>query len=89
MFIVVFDDEGAVCAPYGWDSDCEGALAQAIDRDDPVAVFDTRQDAKKAIEISRRYGLLCKAQGKPVNDDFTDPKYAKCIRIKPLKPKGA
>lgn len=65
--IVVWDDQMGVCAPMGWDEDCEGALCCASDE---VAVFSSRKEARKAITISARFAALRVSQGKPANTDF-------------------
>lgn len=69
MFIVVYDDGQGLCVPFGWDEDCDGALC-AIGSKDNVASFETRAEARSAINVSAKYAALCKAQDKPVNDDF-------------------
>lgn len=66
-FIVLWDDNMGVCCPMGWDSDCAGAIC-CIDKS--VAIFPSRKAARKAINISAKYALLCQAQGKPANLDF-------------------
>jgi hypothetical protein len=66
-FIVLWDDNMGVCCPMGWDDDCAGAIC-CLDKS--VAIFASRKAARKAIDISTKYALLCKAQGKPVNLDF-------------------
>ncbi|MGV3485371.1 MAG: hypothetical protein ACO1RT_13210 [Planctomycetaceae bacterium] len=79
--IVVYDDDGAICAPYSLDEECEGAIALT---DGPVALFPDREAARKAITISRRYAELLESQGKPFSDDFTT--YRKNVKIRPVKP---
>lgn len=79
-FIVVYDDEMGICAPFGWNDSCEGALCSTYDG--PVALFDTRKQAQQAINISKAYAKLCGLQGRPVSTDFTE--HAKCIKIVPL-----
>jgi hypothetical protein len=69
-FIIVFDDEIGACWPMGWDADCLGAVSAMTDG--TVALFTSRADARTAIRISTAYAKLCKAQGKPANDDFLD-----------------
>lgn len=71
-FIVVFDDEQGACWPMGWDRDCVGALCGFSGA---VALLESRLAARQAIRISTAFAKLCKAQGKPANDDFLD-----CIR---------
>lgn len=68
MFIVVYDDNDCLCLPMGWDDDCAGALCSPTG--DRVALFASREAARKAIDISAKFAALCRAQGKPANDDF-------------------
>lgn len=82
-FIVVYDDEQGLCVPFGWDDDCDGALCCDTQQ---VAVFATRQAAREAIEISKRFNALLAAQRKPVNTDFRGPT-AKYVKIVPLASK--
>jgi hypothetical protein len=70
LFLVVWDDDQGIVMPMVWDSDCEGAICGGIGPKDRVALFTSRKSARTAIGISTRYALLCKAQGKPANDDF-------------------
>jgi hypothetical protein len=49
-------------------------------------MFPDIKSARKAIEISKRYALLCQAQDKPTNTDFTT--HAKFIKVVPLVMKG-
>ena len=65
--IVVWDDEMGMCVPMGWDADCAGAIC-ACNRH--VAVFASRAEARRAIDISSKFAALCRAQGRPANDDF-------------------
>ncbi len=81
-YIVVWDDQMGVCAPLGWDDACEGALGTACTT---VAVFARSEDAKRAIAISTKFADLCKAQGKPVNEDFLG-KYRRNLRVLRLCP---
>jgi hypothetical protein len=78
-FIVVYDDQDCLCCPMGWNPECEGAIE--VDGG-PVAMFDDRKAAQKAVAISVRFAELLKAQGKPANDDFLSGK--KHIKIRPL-----
>lgn len=81
-YIVVFDDEQGACWPMCWDVDCEGALCGL--NGGGVALFDDKAAARKAIRISAAYAKLCKAQGKPANEDFLEAigcvKVVKCVR---------
>jgi hypothetical protein len=80
-YIVVFDDEGGLCTPFGPDPDCEGALQYS---NDGVALFPSHAAAKTAIKISVKYAELLMAQGKPANTDFVgDAK--KFIKIRPCQ----
>lgn len=80
MFIVIFDDDQGLCVPYALDQDNEGAL-HAISRGDTVAIFKSRDDAKRAIRISRKLAELDQARGHPVNDDFLLPGVL-CVKIR-------
>jgi hypothetical protein len=82
--IVVFDDTQGACWPMGWDSDCEGALCAF---NGTVALFESRADAIRAISVSRAYRRLCKAQGKPTNDDWSSG-CAHCIKVLSLQPEA-
>ena len=82
MFIIVFDDDQGVCVPFGWDSECDGAVECHSGK---VALFSDRKAARKAIDISAKNAALMKAQGKPANEDFFPP-CRKNIRILPCVP---
>lgn len=82
-FIVIYDDEGGLCAPMAWDDACEGALTGQCGKA-PVATFSTRVAARQAIKVSACYARLQEAQGKPFNTDFTT--YRKCLKVLPLAP---
>lgn len=79
LFIVVWDDECGCCYPMGVDDECEGAIC-AVGESEAVAVFGTRQAARKAIVISRLFAQLKNAQGKPHNAEFVEG--SKCLRIR-------
>jgi len=66
-YVVLWDDSMGVCCPMDWDADCAGAICCFSKS---VAMFDSLKSARKAIDISTKYALLCKAQGRPVNLDF-------------------
>jgi hypothetical protein len=68
MFIVVYNDDCGLCIPMQWDSDCAGAIC--ICGSGKVVVFSERKAAQKAIDVSAKFAALCKAQGKPANEDF-------------------
>ena len=71
MYIVVYDDGDCLCIPMAADKDCEGALCcSSIDGSDKIVLFTDRKEARKAIEISTKFALLRKSQGKPENADF-------------------
>lgn len=70
-FLVVYDDQGSLCLPMGKDSECEGAICTATGTES-VAIFDSRDRAKRAIKISRLFAELQQAQGKPANSDFLE-----------------
>lgn len=82
LFIVVWDDQQGVCAPLGWDEDCEGAICCD---GDSVAIFASRKAARKAIDISAKFAALCKAQGRPANDDFIG-EGKRNLRVIPCQP---
>ncbi len=82
MFIVIYDDGDGLNIPYTWDGDCEGSLVCRMS-DQPAAVFPDRNSARRAINISAKYAALCKAQGRPDNEDFTT--HRECVKIVPLK----
>ena len=81
-FIVLWDDQMGVNCPMGWDDDCTGAICCMTDS---IAIFHDRTAARKAIDISTKYALLCRAQGKPVNVDFLG-ECRKNLRVVPCKP---
>jgi hypothetical protein len=83
-YIVLFDND-ELAVPMGWDADYAGALCCTGARGS-VAVFADRQEARKAIRVSTAYAKLCKAAGKPANDDFL-LNVAKQIHIVPLRSK--
>ena len=85
-YIVVFDNDDSLCVPYTWNEACEGAI-ECGGRGESVALFETRQEARKAIAISKANAVLLRAQGKVFNSDFTDS--LKCLRILRLKPRKA
>ncbi len=78
-YFVVYDNGEAVKNPYGWDTDCAGAVAWG----ESVVLFPDRQAARKAIEISVAKARLDQAQGRPANGDFLPP-YRKCVKIVPV-----
>jgi hypothetical protein len=80
MFIVVYNDDDCLCLPMQWDSDCKGALCVCGTGD--IVVFSDRKAARRAIDISSKFAALCKAQGKPANEDFLGD-CRKHVRIMP------
>jgi len=70
-FIVCFDDSMGACWPMARDPDCDGAQC-ALHTGGKIATFSTRAAARKAIKVSTAWAKLCKAQGKPANEDFLD-----------------
>lgn len=78
-YIVVFNNQEGIEAPYGWDRECEGALEYI----EPVVVFPDRKAAQRAIRISVAKARLEKEQGRPANDDFLPP-YRKHVKIIPV-----
>jgi hypothetical protein len=81
-FLVVYDDQDCLHIPFAWDRDCEGAICSGGSADG-FAVFPSKAEARKAIDISTRFNALLKSQGKPRNEDFESPS-RKFIRIVPL-----
>lgn len=71
MFIVVYDDGGAISAPMGWSRVCPGTL-ESWAPGGKVAVFLSRQQARAAIRRSSLVAEERALQGLPVNTDFTD-----------------
>lgn len=78
-YMVFWDDDMGVCCPMGADPDCEGGLSGC---GNPVT-FNSRNDAKRAIRISKLQAQLRQAQGKVCNDDFLSPA-SKCLKIVPV-----
>lgn len=72
LFIIIYDDGDCITAPMTWDKDCEGAV-EAWRPGRPVALFETRADARRAINISAAKARLDQAQGKPTDTDFLNP----------------
>ena len=83
-YIVVFDDGMGVCIPMGWDDDCEGSLCCFYKT---AAIFESQKAARKALDISTRFALLRKSQGKCVNPDFLG-ECRKNIRVVECVPNG-
>ena len=83
--IVVWADDMGLCIPMGWDDDCEGAIC-GFQKD--VALFSDRREARRAIDISTKFAALCKAQGKPANEDFLG-ECRRNVRVVPLRPNAA
>lgn len=84
MYIVIYDDGDMLYFPQSWDKDCHGAICYG-NSGEAVAVFESRKDARKAIDISAKFAALEKAQGKPANDDFLGES-RKNFRVVPLQP---
>ena len=84
MYIIEYADGDCVHLPMGWDDDCDGAVCVASDAAD-IAMFSDRAAARRAIDISAKFAALCKAQGKPANDDFL-PASRKHLRIRRCMP---
>jgi hypothetical protein len=85
LFIVVFDDDDHIF-PMAFNADCEGAI-ECAGANDAIALFETRSDARTAINISAAYARLCLAQGKTANTDFIGASL-KCIKIRALAKKS-
>lgn len=80
--IVIWDDEMGVSSVMSFDDDCEGALCWKSGG--KVALFANREQARKAIKISKAFAALNEAQGKVTNSDFLLPA-SKCLKIVPVK----
>ena len=80
-FIVIYDDGYGICLPFGWNSECKGALEAFTEK---AALFPDRRSARRAISISTKWALLRKAQGCEENEDFTTGR--KHLRVIPLEP---
>ncbi len=80
LFMVCWDDQQGLCVPMVWDADCQGAICGGIGEKDKVAIFTSRQSARKAIDISTKWNALLKAQGKVHISDF-DGECRKNIRV--------
>lgn len=84
MFTVIYDDYDCLCVSMVWDQDCEGALCAGVGALDKVALFKSRADARKAIDVSAKWAALNKAKGLPHNDDFLG-EYRKNLRVVPCQ----
>lgn len=80
--IIVFDDEGGVCAPMCWDAECPGAVCCNSGLSARVALFRDVADARRAIAVGVAYNTLRRLQGLTPNSDF-DPKFRKYLKILP------
>jgi len=70
LYMVVFQQtEDDSVFPMAAESDCKGALCCA---DQDPLLFDSRKAARKAIEISKAFARLEKAQGLPYSQDFVE-----------------
>ena len=78
-YIVVYDDGEAVCAPMGWDTDCDGAVCATSG---PIALFADRRAARRAIRISTAYAKLRREQCMPANGDFSIDG-SRCVKVLP------
>ena len=82
-FIVVFDDGQGLCCPMAWSKDpgkqdtLEGSAVSA-------AVFPSRSEARKAVNITSAQAKVDELRGKPVNSDFLSPAVS-FVKIIPLK----
>jgi hypothetical protein len=87
IYMVVWDDEQGLCIPMVWNPQCEGALEGGIGKNDAVAIFTSRRDARKAIDISTKWNALLKAQGEIHSEDF-EGACRKNLRVVPCRWKG-
>ncbi len=59
--------------PMTRSADCLGAICSLLpSEDNPIALFNSRQEAQTAIRISKLYYHLRKSQGLNVDDDEPD-----------------
>lgn len=79
IFMVVWDDQQGVCSPMSRDADCQGAIC-ATCHGDKIALFLSKDAARKAINISAKFAALQRAQGKPENTDFLEGRKNLSIR---------
>jgi len=63
QFIVVYDDNDCIFLPMQWSSECNGAV-EPISRPNPIAVFPSRKEARKAINTTNL---------RPVASSFVQP----------------
>jgi hypothetical protein len=81
-YIVVYDDRDCLCIPMQHDPDLEGGLISF--GDEPVAIFESRADARRAIQITAAHAHLHKLLGKHFNEDALGA-FRKNLRVLPLK----
>jgi hypothetical protein len=79
-YIVVYDDGDCITLPMTLDKECEGALNVASDVES-IALFPSRDLARKSIAISKHHNMVLKLQGKVRNEDF-DPENIKNVKIR-------
>lgn len=85
LFIVVWDDQQGICAPMVMNTECAGALCAGVGDKEKIPLFQSRQAARKAIDISIKWNTLLKSQDEIYNGDF-DRDQRKFIRIIECKP---
>lgn len=89
-YIVMWSDfDGGFVQPYMWDEECPDVLTLAGE-DDDVAFFESKEDARKAINVSVAFAKFQRARGKPANDDFVGDnlKKIKLWRVKKKEQKA-
>jgi hypothetical protein len=86
MFMIFFDDREMDYAPMVWDSECDGAICPGISERENVAIFASKKDARRCVELSRKWNALLKAQGKSYYEHFEGKFERECrknLRILP------
>lgn len=72
-YVVLKDDSMGLMFPMTHSTECEGAICSLMpSKDNPIALFNSPVDARKAIRISALNCALRKAQGENVEDQECD-----------------
>ena len=83
-YLILFDDEMGLCCPMTWDKETPGAV-EGAGSSDPIAVFHERNDALRAIRVSRKKAESAKERGDEIpNDDFLG-EARKCIKVRRIE----
>lgn len=83
-YAITYCDNAGLDVPYMFDPDVSGGVCGRW-QNEPIALFPDRKSAQRAIRISELAARLAKERGEPANEDFTEPKHRKCIRIVPVE----